>query len=106
MLTSAFSRTAPALTFESLNWVASSSPLPRDQTQSHRLHEPEYRISTIDPMTGVDIEDVTGHLSLADGNLTVYLETDATRKAYLDFPINHPNLRLPFPAADDDDRGG
>ena len=105
MLTSAFSRTAPALRFGSLNWVA-SSPLARDQAQSHRLHEPEYRISTIDPMTGVDIEDVTGHPSLADGNLTIYFETEATRKAYLDFPINRPNLRLPFPAADGDDRGG
>ena len=96
---------ASALKFESLNWVA-TDPLPRDQAQSHRVHEPEYRINTIDPMTGNDIEDVTSHPSLADGNLTIYFETEATRKAYLDFPINRPNLRLPFPAADGDDRGG
>jgi hypothetical protein len=105
MLTSKRSRIAPALKFESPNWVA-SDPLPRDQTQSHRLHEPEHRINTIDPMTGDDIEDVTSHPFLADGNLTVYFETEATRKAYLDMPLDHPNLRLPFPAADDDDRGG
>ena len=105
MLKPTLSRTAPALKFESLNWVA-SDPLPRDQAQSHRLHEPEYRNSTIDPITGGDIEDITGHPSLTDGNLTLYFETEATRKAYLDMPLNHPNLRLPYPAAEDDDRGG
>ena len=25
---------------------------------------------------------------------------------YQGTPLNHPNLRLPYPAADDDDRGG
>jgi hypothetical protein len=105
MLTSMFSHKTPALKFESLNWVA-SDPLPRDQAQSHRLHEPEYRINTIDPMTGDDIRDATSHPSLADGNLTVYFETEATRQAYLDMPVDHPNLHLPYPASEDDDRGG
>jgi hypothetical protein len=105
MLTSTLSRAAPAVKFEFLNWVATDA-MPRDQAQSHRIHEPEFRISTIDPMTGDDIEDVRGHPSLVDGNLTIYFETEATRKAYLALPIDHPNLRLPYPAADDDDRGG
>ena len=105
MLTSTFPRTATALKFESLNWVA-TDPMPRDQAQSHRLHEPEHRINSIDPMTGNDIGDVTNHPSLEDGNLTVYFETEATRNAYIDLPIDHPNARLPFPASDDDDRGG
>ena len=105
MATTSFSRIAPAIKFEYLNWVA-ADPLPRDQTQSHRLHEPDHRVSTIDPMTGADIQDVTGHPSLVDGNLTIYFETEATRKAYVELPLNHPSLRLPFPAADDDDRGG
>lgn len=96
---------APATNIESVNWAASTA-LPRDQTQSHRLHEPEYRIDTIDPMTGNDIEDFTNHPFLEDGNLTIYFETKHTRKAYLDLPINHPNPSLPFPAADHDDRGG
>ena len=91
--------------FEYLNWIA-TDPLPRDKTQSHRLHEPEYRINSIDPMTGVDIENVTSHPSLEDGNLTVYFETVETRKAYLDMPLDHPNLQLPYPATDNDDRGG
>ena len=64
----------PAIKFEYLNWLA-TDPLARDQTQSHRLHEPAHLTSTIDP-------------------------------AYQDTPLNHPNLRLPYPAADDDDRGG
>jgi len=105
MLTPSASRTTTAIKFESLNWFA-TDPLPRDQTQSQRLHQPEHLINTIDPMTGDDIEDVTSHPSLVDGNLTVYFETEATRKGYVDMPPNHPNLRLPYPANDDDDRGG
>ena len=105
MLTSTFPGTATALKFESLNWVG-ANPMPRDQAQSHRVHEPEHRINTIDPMTGNDIKDVTSHPSLEDGNLTVYFETEATRKSYVDMPLDHPNLHLPYPAADSDDRGG
>jgi len=92
--------------FASTNWVAASPPLARDQTQSQRLHEPEYRVDTIDPMTGKDIEDITNHPSLEDGNLTIYFETEQTRKAYLDLPLDHPNRCLPFPATNEDDRGG
>jgi hypothetical protein len=98
-------RKVPAFKMENLNWVA-TDPLSRDQTQSHRLHEPERLINTIDPMTGLDIEDVTSHPSLVEGNLTVYFETEANRKAYQDLPLNHPNLHLPYQATDDDDRGG
>ena len=94
-----------AIRFENLNWIA-TDPLPRDQTQSHRLHEPEHRINTIDPMTGVDIENVTSHPSLEDGDLTVYFESVETRKAYLDMPLDHPYLHLPYPVTDSDDRGG
>jgi hypothetical protein len=96
---------SPTLSFESLNWVA-DEPLSRDQTESRRLHEPEHLINTIDPMTGRDIEDVTTHPSLVDGNLTIYFETEASRKAYQDMPLNHPNLHLPYQATDEDDRGG
>ncbi len=64
----------PAIKFEYLNWLA-TDPLPRDQTQSHRLHEPEHLVTTIDP-------------------------------AYQDTPLNRPNLRLPYPGTDEDDRGG
>jgi hypothetical protein len=105
MSTLSLIRKTPAIRFEYLNWIA-IDPLPRDQTQSHRLHEPEHRINTIDPMTGNDIENVTSHPSLEDGELTMYFETDGTRKAYLNMPLDHPNLHLPYPANDSDDRGG
>ena len=98
-------KTEPTIRFEYLNWIA-TGPLPRDMTQSRRLHEPNFRISTTDPITGHDIEDVTGHPSLVDGDLTVYFDTEETRKAFLNMPLNHPKHCLPFPATDEDDRGG
>jgi len=98
-------QTAPAIRFEHLNWVA-TTPLPRDRGQSHRLHEPGYRINTIDPITGDDIENVRNHPSLVDGSLTVYFATEATRKAYINMPLNHPNQHLPFRISNEDDRGG
>ena len=105
MLSTSFLRAAPTIRFEFANWVGSDA-LPRDRTQSQRLHEPAYRIDTIDPMTGEDIKDIQGHPSVVDGNLTIYFSTEATRKAYIDMPLNHPNLRLPFAATAEDDRGG
>ena len=105
MSASPLSRASPPIKFEYLNWVA-SDPLPRDRTQSRRLHEPEHRVSTTDPMTGSDIQDIADHPSVVDGNLTIFFETETTRKAFLDLPLDHPNRYLPFPAADDDDRGG
>jgi hypothetical protein len=52
-----------------------------DTTQSRRLHEPTCRISNIDPITGNDIPDAITHPSLVDGNLTIFFETEDTRKA-------------------------
>jgi len=94
-----------ALRFEAPNWVASET-LPRDQEQSHRLHEPEHMITTIDPITGQDIANVTSHPHIVDGNLTIYFESEETRKAYLNTPIDHPFEILPGSPAEDDDRGG
>jgi hypothetical protein len=105
MLKSSDSLATPVIRFEFLNWL-SIDPLTRDQSQSRRIHEPEHLINTIDPMTGRDIDIVTSHPSLEDGNLTIYFETEGTRKAYLDMPLDHPNLHLPYPAAENDDRGG
>lgn len=84
--------TSTALGSGALNWVA-SEPLPRDQQQSKRLHEPEAMITTIDPITGHDIEDPTGHPYVIDGNVVMYFETEDTRRAYLDTPMDH-HVRL------------
>ena len=91
--------------FESLNWV-NLDDLPRDREQSHRLHEPDHLINTIDPITGRDIENVAGHPSLVDGKLTIYFESDKTRQAYQETPIDHPYAHLPDDFPSEIDRGG
>ena len=96
---------APALSFASLNWIATDS-MPRDQEQSHRLHEPEYMHNSIDPITGHDVDKLANRPHLEDGILTVYFESNETRQAYLDTPFNHPFGKLPGISAEDDDRGG
>ena len=78
----------------------------RDKEQSHRLHEPTFRIMTTDPISGLDVEDYMSHCSLLDGNLTIYFETEENCKKYQSMPVNHPNEHLPFSATDEDDRGG
>ena len=105
MNTPASTSYAPALRFEDLNWVA-SSPLPRDREQSHRLHEPDHLINTIDPITGHDITDVMHHPHLSDGKLTIYFESEQTKTEFLNTPLNHPYEHALGKAPDDADRGG
>ena len=93
------------LSFESLNWVA-ADPLPRDQEQSRRLHQPDHIISTIDPITGHDVMGTPGRPSIVDGILTIYFESETTRKTYKDTPNNHPVEKLQGMPSEDDDRGG
>jgi hypothetical protein len=78
----------------------------RDEQQSRVLHEPRFRIMQTDPISGLDVEDYMNHCSLLDGNLTIYFETEENCLAYKAITFDHPDLRLPFPAAEDDDRGG
>ena len=87
------------------DWRATDA-LQRDKDQSQRIHEPEYRIMTIDPITGHEVEDYTNHPSTLNSNMTIYFETEENRQEYLNMPFNHPYLHLPFPATDEDDRGG
>ena len=91
--------------FGEAGWI-SKDALPRDQRQSRRLHEPTSMISSIDPINGHDVIGVVDHPSLIDGILTIYFESDATRTAYQDTPINHPYNRLPGNLTAEDDRGG
>ena len=72
-----------------INYVV-TDPLPRDQTQSLRLHELTQMLSSINPITGRDIDDLGGHPFLIDGNMTMYFESDETRQAYIDTPKDHP----------------
>jgi hypothetical protein len=95
----------PVEDVENFNWTA-SDPLPRDREQSHRLHEPDHLINTIDPITNRDIENVAGHPSIVDGNLTIYFESEKTRQAYQETPIDHPYAHLPDNFPEEVDRGG
>lgn len=90
--------------FNVANYVG-TDPLPRDQTQSTRLHEPEQMLSSIDPITGRDIEDLEGHPYLVDGNVTMYFESEETRQAYLDTPTDHPFRLVDNPTDEGYDEG-
>lgn len=91
--------------FDDLNWIATGA-LPRDREQSHRLHEPDHMINTIDPVTGHDIRNVMDHPHLRDGKLTIYFESEVTMQAFLDMPTNHPYVHSLGNSPDDADRGG
>lgn len=86
------------------NYVA-TDPMARDQTQSKRLHEPEQILSTTDPMTGLEIDDLAGHPYLIDGNVTMYFESESTRKAFMDMPIDHPFHLVDNPTDEGYDEG-
>lgn len=90
--------------FNVANYVG-TDPLPRDQTQSHRLHEPEQIVSSIDPISGRDIDDPAGHPYIVDGNVTMYFESEETRQAYLDTPIDHPFHLVDNPTGEGYDEG-
>lgn len=95
----------PTVNFSPNDWDATDC-MPRDQEQSRRLHEPTHMDSSIDPITGNDINNRADHPHLDDGNLTVYFESNATYQAYLATPFNHPYPRLSGKSVSDDDRGG
>lgn len=87
------------------DWHATDA-LPCDQQQSHRLHEPRFRIMTTDPVSGNEVENYMDHCSLIDGNLSIYFETKENCEEYQNMPFNHPAPHLPYDATEDDDRGG
>lgn len=95
----------PGIRHEELNWIATSA-LARDQEQSHRLHEPDHLIGTIDPMTGRDIIDVKGHPSIVDGILTIYFESEETKADFERMPLNHPYEHALGEPLSDVGRGG
>lgn len=79
--------------------------LVRDKEPSHRLHEPESMISTIDPISGADIGNLAGKPYLVDGNMKMYFESDQTRQAYIDKSKNH-TLNLPDNPSEDGEAEG
>lgn len=90
--------------FNVTNYVATEA-LPRDQTQSVRLHEPAQILSSVDPVTGREIDDLAGRPYLVDGNLTIYFESDATRKEFMEMPLDHPFHLVDNPTDEGYDEG-
>jgi hypothetical protein len=90
--------------FNVANYVGTDS-LPRDQSQSKRLHEPAQMLTCIDPITGRDIKDLAGHPYIIDGNVTMYFESERTRQEYLDTPIDHPFHLIDNPTDEGYDEG-
>ncbi|TAM44200.1 MAG: hypothetical protein EPN55_11515 [Gammaproteobacteria bacterium] len=78
---------APTLSLAATNLVAMDY-MPRDQEQSRRLHEPTCMINSIDPITGHDIGNVTGHPHLTDGILTVYFIAQLVRQRHPEAEAN------------------
>lgn len=94
-----------AIRFEDLNWVATDA-LPRDKEQSHRLHQPDHLVNTIDPMTGRDIRDLETHPSIEDGKLTIYFESEESKAAFEKMHLNHPFSHFRNDPSEELDRGG
>lgn len=95
----------PTINLKHFDWRATDA-MQRDKDQSRALHEPRFRIMITDPISGLDVDDYMSHCSLLDGNLTIYFDTEENCKEYKNMPFNHPSLHLPYPATDEDDRGG
>lgn len=90
--------------FNVANYVG-TDPLPRDQEQSRRLHEPEQMLTSIDPITGRDIEHLERRPYHIDGNVTMYFESEETRQQYLDMPLDHPFRLVDNPTDEGYDEG-
>jgi hypothetical protein len=96
------------ITYTQYNFLQSERQelMPRDKTQSRRLHEPTSRMPLMDPISGDSITKKDTTLQHIDGDLTLNFISAANRNTYLDMPLNHPFSHLPYPASIEDDRGG
>ncbi len=63
----------------------------KDMQQSHM-------VSTRDPMTGHDVEDLGGSPFLVEvdeaNELIIYFESEESRSAYMNLPVEHPGADL------------
>ena len=53
-----------------------------------------HRVQTTDPITGREIDDLTGKPTVVEASpedeLVIYFESEATKQQYLDIPVEHP----------------
>ena len=71
-----------------------------------------HRIETTDPITQRDILDLTGKPFIVERSesedLVIYFESEASRRQYLDIPVEHPiehRLNLDNPSEENYDEG-
>ncbi|MFV1993693.1 MAG: hypothetical protein ACC635_07300, partial [Acidiferrobacterales bacterium] len=62
-------------------------------------------MSHTDPITGNDVMGFM-HPFAVDGIVTVYFESEQTRKTYMSTPFNHPVTNLKAEPSTEYDRGG
>ncbi|MCG6870604.1 MAG: hypothetical protein LJE91_18295 [Gammaproteobacteria bacterium] len=53
-----------------------------------------HRISTCDPITGQEIDDLEGKPYIVESgsseDLVIYFESDATKREFMNIPVEHP----------------
>lgn len=57
------------------------------EREKQSVDQSDYLFTNIDPITGNDIDDIEGRPFIQDGNVTIYFESEATKKAYIDMPL-------------------
>ena len=78
----------------------------RDKLQTSLLQKPTFRIVKIHPMKREGMTSIDKNLCTTALNLTVCFIDKNNHDDHLNLPFNHPNLKPPFPAANDDERSG
>jgi hypothetical protein len=48
------------------------------------------RVSTTDPITGQDVEDLEHAPYVVDGDLKIYFASEGSKQAYVDIEVEHP----------------
>lgn len=76
--------------------------LTHDKEQSPRLHNPIFRKTKIDPMTGENLNRFNNNICLVTADMTICFASEKTRDDYMNLPFNHPNRCLPYAAMNDD----
>ena len=102
MPTRFFKMPPSAIKHEILRSLAKKTML-HDESQPAHLHEPTYCLERTEPITGEYLSTAENHPVVKDANFTICFSTIASRKALQDIPYNHPNVRLPYSAANDSD---
>lgn len=73
-----------AMELKNADLMKDNTGVDRDKTAGNPR---DYLFTNIDPITGNDIENIEGHPFIQDGNVTIYFESEATKKAYTDMPL-------------------